>query len=51
MDGDDDTQRRLHMDSMNEEDKELLSAIRELSSLPFTNFYPPFGNFRPGVSW
>ena len=52
MDGDDDdAQGRLHMDSMNEEDKQLLSAIRELSSLPFTNFYPPFSNFRLGVSW
>ena len=45
-----DAQGRLHMD-MNEEDKQLLNAIRELSSLPFTNFYPPFGNFRLGISW
>ena len=36
-----DAQERLHMD-MNEEDKQLLSAIRELSSFQFTNFYPPF---------
>ena len=43
---DSDTQGKLrHMD-MNEEDKLLLSAIQELSSLPFTKFfYPPFGNF------
>ena len=39
-----DAQGRLHMD-MNDEDKQLLNAIRELSSLPFTNFYPLFRNF------
>ena len=32
-----DAQARLHM---NEEDKQLLSAIRELSSSQFTKFYP-----------
>ena len=37
-----DSQGRLHMD-MNEEDKQLLSAIRELSSSRF-NFYPPFSH-------
>ena len=40
----DDAQRRLHMD-MNEEDKLLLSAIRELSSSQFTNFHPPFSTY------
>ena len=40
----DDAQRRLHMD-MNEEDKLLLSAIRELSSLQFTHFYPSFSTY------
>ena len=38
-----DTQERLDMD-MNEEDKFLLSAMQRLSSSPFTNFNPPFGN-------
>ena len=32
--------RLLHMDIMNEEDKQLLSAIRELSTSQFTNFFP-----------
>ena len=44
-------QGRLYMDSMDEEDKLLLSAMEKLSSSPFTNFYPPFGNFPLGVSW
>ena len=30
---------------MNEEDKLLLNAIRELSSLSFTNFYSPFSRY------
>ena len=38
-----DAQGRLHID-MNKEDEVLLSAILELSSLPFTNFRPSFGN-------
>jgi hypothetical protein len=38
-----DAQGRLHRDmDMNEEDKQLLSAIRELSSSQFINFYPRF---------
>ena len=37
----DDGQGRLHMD-MNEEDKQLLSAIQDLSSSQFTSFYPSF---------
>ena len=37
-----DAQGRLRMD-MNEEDKQLLSALRELSSSQFTNFHSPFG--------
>ena len=41
----DDVQAKLHM-NMNEEDKQLLRAIRELSSSQFTNFYPPFNNVR-----
>ena len=41
----DDAQGRLHMDSMNEEDKQLMSAIRELSSSQFTNFYPSFSTY------
>jgi len=41
-----DAQGKLHID-MNEEDKQLLSAIRELSSSQFTNFYPSFGTVRP----
>jgi hypothetical protein len=45
-----DAQGRLDMD-MNEEDKLLLRAMQRLSSLPFTNFYPPFGIPRLGVSW
>lgn len=36
-----DAHGRLHMD-MNDEDKQLLNAIRELSSSQFTNFYPRF---------
>ena len=40
----DDAQRRLHMD-INEEDKLLLSAIRELSSSQFTNFHSPFSTY------
>lgn len=42
-----DAQGRLNiMDTMNEEDKMLLSAMERLSSSsPFTNFYPPFGKF------
>ena len=40
-----DAQGRLRMDIMNEEDKLLLNAIRELSSLPFTNFYSPFSRY------
>ena len=39
-----DAQGRLYMD-MNEEDKQLLSAIRELSSSQFTNFYPFFSRY------
>ena len=41
---DSDAQARLHKD-MNEEDKELLRAIRELSSSQFTNFYPSFSTY------
>ena len=41
----DDAQAKLHM-NMNEEDKQLLRAIQELSSSQFTNFYPPFNNVR-----
>jgi TAP-like protein len=41
--------RRLHRDmdtmSLNEEDKQLLSAIRELSSSQFTNFFPSFSTY------
>jgi hypothetical protein len=39
-----DAQGRLHMD-INEEDKQLLNALRELSSSQFTNFYPRFGTY------
>ena len=39
-----DAQGRLHMD-MYEEDKQLLSAIRELSSSQFTNFNPLFSPY------
>ena len=39
-----DAQGRLHMD-MNEEDKQLLRVIRELSSSQFTNFYPSFSTY------
>ena len=39
-----DAQGRLRVD-MNEEDKQLLSAIQELSSSEFTNFYPPFSRY------
>ena len=37
-----DAQGRLHNMDMNDEDKQLLNAIRELSSSQFTNFYPRF---------
>ena len=39
-----DVQGRLQVD-MDEEDKQLMSAIRELSSSQFTNFYPPFSTY------
>jgi hypothetical protein len=39
-----DAQGRLHMDK-NEEDKQLLSTLQELSSLQFTNFYPSFSTY------
>ena len=38
-----DAQGTLLMDT-NEEDKQLLSAIRELSSSQFTNFFPSFSS-------
>ena len=37
-------QGRLYLD-MNEEDKQLLSAMRELSSSQYTNFYPSFSTY------
>ena len=38
--------RLLHMDiTMNEEDKQLLSAIRELSTSQFTNFFPSLSTY------
>ena len=39
-----DAQAKLHMD-MNEEDEQLLRAIRELSSSHFTKFYPSFSTY------